>query len=57
MEDRYLYNEESFHANKKLGTSRIIPVSNWLRSPLFITHFQAHLEGEYPYPMVINHLN
>ena len=41
-------------------TRRIIPVSNWLGSPPFISHL-AYLEGEYPYlgdllTMVINHL-
>ena len=42
------------------GTWRIIPVSDWLGSPPFISHL-THLEGEYPYwgdllTMVINHL-
>ena len=42
------------------STWRIIPISKWLGSPLFISHL-AHLEGESSYignllTMVINHL-
>ena len=41
-------------------TWRIIPVSNWLVTPIY-KPWKAHLEGEYPYlgdllTMVINHL-
>ena len=42
-------------------TWRIIPVSNWLVTPIYSISHLAHWEGEYPYlgdllTMVIDHL-